>query len=176
MSNNIINEMIKIRIPAIGVVIISLVAFFVLMYFANNISITGKYNKIAGFFVNLKGRSAFHFTFAWIKLVYLASILLTMSMATTGQYIVILSLIIVSAFLAKEVRLILMETFGGILGLASVWICSVFIEYMTNVRSNLAIQICYWIIVLFVLACAIVVFEYELISISGERSVYEENR
>lgn len=176
MANSIVEEMIKIRIPAIGVVIVSLVAFFVMMYFASKISINGQYNKIAGFFVNLKGRSAFHFVFVWIKMIYLMSILVTKQMATTGQYIVILSLIIVSAFLAKEMRLILMETFGGILGLASVWICSVFIEYMTNVRSNLSIVICYWIIVLFVISCAIVVFEYELISISNERRVYEENR
>ena len=176
MVGSVIDEMIKIRIPAVGVVLVSLVAFFVAMYFSTKLSINGKYNKFAGFFVNLQGRSAFHFVFAWVKMIYLASILVTRSMATTGQYIVIITLIIVSAFLAKEMILILMETFGGILGLASVWICSVFVEYMTNVRSSLSIQICYWIIVLFVIACAIVVFEYELISISGERRIYEENR
>lgn len=176
MSDKIINEMIKIRIPAIGVVIVTLVAFFVSFIFANNISISGRYNKFAGFFVNLQGRSAFHFVFAWIKLIYLICILAVREMATTGQYIIIALLIIVSAFLAKEMRLILMEAFGGVLGLASIWICSVFIEYMTNVRSSLFIEICYWIIVLFVISCAIVVFEYEIISISGERRAYEENR
>lgn len=176
MSDLIVNELLKIRIPAIGVVLITLIAFFVSYFFVSNISINGRYNKFAGFFVNLSGRSAFHFVFAWIKLIYLISILVTSQMASIGQYIIITILITVSAFLAKEMRLILMESFGGVLGLASVWICSVFVEYMTNVRTNLSISICYWIIVLFVIACAIVVFEYELISISGERRAYEENR
>lgn len=176
MSDRVVNEMIKIRIPAIGVVIVTLIAFFASFVFVNNISINGKYNKFAGFFVNLTGRSAFHFVFAWIKLMYLISILITREMASVGQYIVIIVLITVSAFLAKETRLILMESFGGVLGVASVWICSVFIEYMTNVRNNLSISICYWIIVLFVISCAIVVFEYELISISGERRTYEADR
>lgn len=176
MSDRVVNEMLKIRIPAIGVVIVTLVAFFVSFIFVNNISINGKNNRFAGFFVNLTGRSAFHFVFAWIKLMYLICILVTQEMASAGQYIIIVVLITVCAFLAKETRLILMESFGGILGLASIWICSVFVEYMTNVRSNLFIGICYWIIVLFVVACAVVVFEYEIISISGERRLYEANR
>lgn len=176
MTDRIISEMVKIRIPAIGVVLVTLVAFFVTFVFVNNISITGQYNKFAGFFVNLQGRSAFHFVFAWIKLLYLICILVTREMASIGQYMIIIVLITVSAFLAKEMRLILMESFGGILGLASIWICSVFVEYMTNVRSSLIIEICYWIIVLFVISCALVVFEYEIISISGERRAYEENR
>lgn len=176
MSDRIVNEMLKIRIPAIGVVLATLVAFFICFVFVSNISINGKYNKFAGFFVNLSGRSAFHFVFAWIKLMYLICILVTQEMASIGQYIIIAVLITVCAFLAKEMRLILMESFGGVLGLASVWICSVFIEYMTNVRSNLFIGICYWIIVLFVISCAVVVFLYEIISISGERRLYEENR
>lgn len=176
MSDRIINEMVKIRVPAIGVVVVTLVAFFITFIFVSNISITGKYNKFAGFFVNLTGRSAFHFVFAWIKLLYLICLLVTQEMATVGQYIIIVVLITVCAFLAKETRLILMESFGGILGLASIWICSVFVEYMTNVRTSLFIGICYWIIVLFVVACAVVVFEYEIISISGERKLYEANR
>lgn len=176
MINDVINEMVKIRIPAIGVVAITLVAFFVTFLFVNKVSINGRYNKFAGFFVNLKGRSAFHFVFAWIKLTYLICTLVSREMANTGQYIIIVVLITVSAFLAKETRLVLMESFGGLLGLASIWICSVFVEYMTNVRSNLFIVACYWIIVLFVISCAIVVFEYEIISISGERRIYEENR
>lgn len=176
MANLIISEMSMIRIPAIGVVVVTLVAFFVSLFFVNNISISGKNNKFAGFFVNLQGRSAFHFVFSWIKLFYVVFILLLKQVANTSQYIVVALLIIVCAFLAKDTRLVLMETFGGVLELASIWICSVFVEYMTNIRTNLSITICYWIIVIFIILCAIVVFEYEIISISSERRAYEENR
>jgi len=178
MINEIIDEIIALRIPAIATVVASIVAFGVAMISIRKLSINGTNNRFAGFFVGLKDRSAFHFTFVWVKLMFFIFTLCFMffQQAGTGHYLFIVATIVVSAFLAKEKKLIAMETFGGLLSLASVWVCNIFVEYINTIRTDAFVISGYWVVAAFSVLCSIVVFEFEVINISQEKQAYEENR
>lgn len=175
MVQGIIEEIITLRKPTlvtIGVTAFLLVLFLILN---RNLSISGKYAKVLGLFVGLQDRSALHLTFAWAKFMFFSSTLCVMQYATVGHYAIIGFLIIVCAFLAKEARLITMEVAGGLLSIISTWVCSVFVDYINNVRSDFYVLAAYWIIALFMILCSAVIFLYEVMSISRERSALETN-
>lgn len=175
MIQDIIDQILLLRKPAfvtIGITAVVLVVFLILM---RNLSVSGKYAKVLGLFVGLTDRSALHLTFAWTKFLFFVSTLAVMQYATLGHYLVIGFFVIVCAFLAKETRLIVMEVAGGLLALASTWVCSVFVDYIQNVRSDFYVLGAYWIIAAFMILCSVVIFLYEIMSISSERSTFETN-
>lgn len=175
MAQPIIEQVIVLRKPAIATIIVTAVALFLCLILMRNLSITGRFSKVLGIFVGLKDRSAFHLTFAWIKYIYFCSTLCIMQYAQGGHYAIIGFFIVVCAFLAKESRLIIMEIVGGLLSIASTWVCSVFVDYINNIRSDFYVVAAYWIIAVFMILCATVVFLYELMSISREREKFEAN-
>lgn len=175
MFEKIIEELMNLRIPAIITISLTAVIFLILLIRLNNFDLTGRKSKILGLFVGLNVRSSLHLCFAWCKYIYFASILCSMQYATLGHYLIIGVLVVVCAFMAKERRLIIMESVGGLLCLASTWVCSIFVDYINSVRSDLYVLGAYWIIVLFMVICSTVVFLYEVISISGEREQFEAN-
>lgn len=175
MVEGIINEIIILRKPAIVTIIITAIILVIFLVMMKGLSISGKYSKVLGIFVGLSDRSAFHLTFAWIKFIFFCSTLCVMQYATVGHYVLIGFFVIVCAFLAKETRLITMEIVGGLMCLASTWVCSVFVDYIQNVRSDFYVVGAYWIIALFMILCSTVVFLYEVMSISRERDKLETN-
>lgn len=175
MIEDIIDEIVILRIPTIATIVFTVILLVIFLYIMKDLSVTGKYSKTLGLFVGLKDRSALHLCFAWIKFVFFSATLCAMQYATTGHYLIIGFLIIVSAFLAKEKRLITMEIVGGLLVIASTWVCSVFVDYINNVRSDIYVIGAYWIIAIFMILCSSVVFLYEVMSISRERSAFETN-
>lgn len=173
--SNVIEEILTIRKPAIITIIISAVLLLIFLIMMRKFSFGGKYNKLLGLFVGLNSRSALHLTFAWIKYIYFCAMLFSMEYATLGHYLILGFLVTVSAFMAKETRLIIMEVVGGGLELIFAWVCSVFIDYINNVRSDLYVFSAYWIIAVFMVLCTTVVFIYEVMSVSRERSLFETN-
>lgn len=175
MINDIIEQIIAIRVPAIATIVFTAVILVVFLIMIRKLDLTGRKAKILGLFVGLNNRSSLHLCFAWTKYIYFASTLCALEYATTGHYLIIGFLVVVSAFLAKEPKLIIMEIVGGLLSIASTWVCSVFVDYINNVRSDLYVLGAYWIIAIFMILCATVVFLYEVMSISGERTLFETN-
>lgn len=171
----IIEELLELRTPAIITIVFTAIIFIILLAKLQTFDLSGRGAKVLGLFVGLSRRSAFHLCFAWCKYIYFISILCTMQYVTAGHYIVIAVLIVVCAFMAKEGKLIVMESVGGLLCLASTWVCSVFVDYMNSVRSDLYVLGAYWIIVLFMIVCSTVVFLYEIMNISKERDLFETN-
>lgn len=175
MVEKIIKEIIALRGPSIIAIIITAVVLILLLLFIRGFNLSGKYSRVFGLFVGLRGRSALHLCFAWTKYVYFIATLCSMQMASYGHYLIIIFLLIVAAFMGKEFRLILMEIVGGLLCVASVWVCSVFVEYMINVRSDLYVLSAYWVMTVFMILCATVVFLFEVMYISQERESFETN-
>ncbi len=175
MAQDIILEIINLRKPAIMTIAITALVLIVFLILMKNLSVTGKFGKVLGLFVGLKDRSAFHLTFAWIKYIYFCSILCVMQYASVGHYALLGFFVIVCAFLAKETRLIFMEVVGGLMCIASTWVCSVFVDYINNIRSDFFVIGAYWIIALFMILCSTVIFLYEVMNISKERTSLETN-
>lgn len=175
MITKIVEQLLDLRTPAIITITFTAIIFVICLVKFDGFDLSGRYSKTLGLFVGLSRRSALHLCFAWCKYIYFASILCSMQYATLGHYLIIAVLIVVSAFMAKEAKLIVMESVGGLLCLASTWVCSIFVDYMTSVRSDLFVLGAYWIIVLFMIICSTVVFLYEVMSISRERELIETN-
>lgn len=173
MVDKIINEIILLRKPAIATIAITALLFLVCLILIRKLSVSGKYSKFLGLFFGLSQRSTLHLTFAWTKFIYFCSMLCIMQIASAGHYLILGFLIIACAFLAKERKLIVMEIAGGFLSLASTWICSVFVQYVNTVRSDVYVLSAYWIIVVFMILCSFVILLYEVISISKERVTFE---
>lgn len=175
MLNNIIQEILIIRTPAIVTIVVTAVLLIIFLLMLIKFDTSGRKSRILGLFVGLTKRSALHLSFSWTKYIFFVGTLCAMQYATLGHYLIIGILIVVSAFLAKEPKLVTMEVVGGILSLGSTWVCSVFVDYMTSVRSDLYVLGAYWVVVVFMIMCSTVVFLYEVISISQERSLFETN-
>lgn len=175
MVNKIIKEIIALRGPSIIAIIITAVVLILLLLFIRNFNLSGKYSRVFGLFVGLRGRSALHLCFTWTKYVYFIAILCSMQVVSYGHYIIIIFLLLASALMGMDFKLIVIEIVGGLLCVASVWVCSVFAEYMINVRSDLYVLSAYWVVTVFMILCATALFLFEVMYISKERESFETN-
>lgn len=172
MAIQIAKNVLEIRIPSISVIVATILLFFIASFYTSRISINGKYSKMAGLFVGLDNRSAYHFTAVWIKIVFIISIMIFKQRATLIHYYILFILIGLSIILGKGIKIKIAEIFGGALSVAGIWISSLFIEYLLTVKYDIYIEIGYWIIVLLAISCLLVIFELEIISISSEKKQY----
>lgn len=173
MATQIAKNILEIRIPSISVIVATILFFIIASYYTSRVSINGKFSKFAGLFVGLENRSACHFAVVWIKIIFIISIMLFKQRAYSTHYYILFVLVVLSFVVAKGFKTKIIEIFGGLLGIISIWISSLFVEYLSTIKYDLYIEIGYWIIVLFVFACMLVIFELEIVAVSSEKKQYE---
>lgn len=175
MTEKIVKEIIDMRNPIIIAIAVTSIVFFILLFTLRNFKISSKLGAIHGLFVGLQNRSAIHLSFSWAKLVFFFSVVILMRISSLGIYLLFIALAIGTAFFGRNTKLVIMEGLDLVLGLSGIWICSVFVDYMQSVRVDLYVLGAYWVIVVFMILCAIAIFLYEVMYISQEREPLATN-
>ena len=175
METELVRVLLQIRPVLVAVVAMTLVAYLLLQLCIRRLRVQGRGARLAGLFVGLGGRSAFHLGVAWLKFAFLASCLLLAQWLQPAHYLMVLGLTVLALLAGFSVSALLTEVFGGGLLLAGMVVCSTLQQYLRQIRHDDAIQAAYWMLTAFLILCAAVVFLREVTEASGERKYFDEN-
>ncbi|MBR0310860.1 MAG: hypothetical protein IJQ98_00545 [Oscillospiraceae bacterium] len=169
-------EVLTMRRPAIIMIAMTLVAYAVLQFLIRRLEVEGKGNKLSGLFVGLGGRSLLHLSAAWCKFAFFASLLTSGQPAERTCYLLLLAFAAMTLLLGvNRLGMWLTEVTSAALCIAGLWIGTVLLNYLRQVRYDREIQLAYWILSVFMVLCAAAVLLREITFISAERDYFDES-
>lgn len=175
MSTELVRQLILLRPALVVAVAMTLAVYLILLLCIRRLKVQGRGTRLAGLFVGLEGRGALHLGTAWLKFAFLSACLLLARPVQETHYLLLIALTALALLLGFSLSAVLTEVVGGGLLLAGLVVCSTLQRYLTQIRRDSSILAAYWMLAVFLILCAAVVFLREVAAVSGERKHFDEN-
>lgn len=175
MKTAIVENIITMRPAILITVLITLIAYGILMICIRRLRVQGRGNRLARLFVGLGGRSLLHLGLSWVKFAFTVSCLLLIQPAELPQYLFLAVMTVCTLLCGFSLSGILTELAGGGLLLAGMAACSTLLKYLRQIRFETSIFIAYWLLAIFLILCAAAIFFREVTAVSQERKYFDEN-
>lgn len=175
MSTELVRQLILLRPALVTAVAITLAVYLILLLCIRRLRVQGRGTRLAGLFVGLEGRSALHLGVSWLKFALFTACLLLARPVREAHYLLLIGLTAAALLMGFSLDALLTEAVGGGLLLAGLVVCSTLLRYLTQIRRDISILAAYWMLAIFLILCAAVVFLREVVAASGERKHFDEN-
>lgn len=175
MTNELVTQVLQLRPAAIVVIVMTLIAYPVMLLKMRKMTIQGEDRSLVRLFVGLSGRSALHLSAAWLKFAFIAAILVLAQPAQKVHVYLLIVLTVLTLLLKIRWSTLLTEVVGSGLLVLGVGVGATLLQYLRQIRRDPAIVAAYWFLSVFLILCAAVVLLREMQEISGERNYFDEN-
>lgn len=175
MSTELVRQLILLRPALVASMAITLAVYLILLLCIRRLRVQGQGTRVAGLFVGIEGRGALHLGVSWLKFAFLTACLLLARPAQEVHYLLLIGLSLLALLMGFSPNALLTEAVGGGLLLAGLAVGSTLLRYLTQIRRDASILAAYWMLAVFLILCAAVVFLREVAAVSGERKHFDEN-